>query len=113
MKKTLFWVVIVLISVTPSSCLLFKIYEDIYVFEHRNDERDIQGNVIIYVQNRTKEIIVVFNKERGYSLAQISYGDMQLINIKMGESIYVIGGNTNTQYLETVCDEDQKRYVIY
>ncbi|MDR1390747.1 MAG: hypothetical protein LBJ31_12325 [Treponema sp.] len=89
--------------------------DDMDIFSKRNDDNDYPGNVKIYVENRSEEIIVVFDKDyfEGIELARISIRKVQTINIEKGRTIYISGGNTRKQYMEIICDKDNETYYCF
>jgi hypothetical protein len=110
------------IMVVPSSCTLLQLTndvlqmaEDVNTFDTKNDDESYPGNVKIYIENRAKEIIVVYDYDffRGVELARIPMGGVQLINIKKGKTIYASGGSTKRPYSKIICDTDQEKYPIY
>jgi len=128
MKKVIFYILCVLFISTISSCKLLAVIIDIGTVtdtvSSNNKDNDIIGNVQIYIENKTDEIIVVFAKlkrtiyEKGnenmeIDLARIPKGKMKKINVKKGMEIYIIGGHTQRKYREIVCDIDQETIVIY
>ncbi|MDR0321969.1 MAG: hypothetical protein LBI28_10730 [Treponema sp.] len=117
MKKLLLLNFLVLITV--SSCLEFL--EVSRYARDSNRDNDIRGNVIIYVENRTRETVIVFAMRkrddveltRSAELARILEGGIQRINLQKGATINVIGGNSNRKYMEAICNQDQETFVIY
>jgi len=113
MKKLTFFTVTV--SMLLSSCVFFQIIDIIDATSDRNSENDIRGNVKIYIENKSREIIVVHNHGYGLGveLARISVNDLQIINIRRGSIVYVMYARTGDKIREIKCDEDQKHYIIY
>jgi hypothetical protein len=46
-------------------------------------------------------------------LARISIGEIKMINIEKGKTIFISGGNTRKKYLEIICEKDYERVVVW
>jgi hypothetical protein len=105
----------ILLSTTCFSCRLFIIMADTFSYVDRDNDNDIEGNVQIYIDNKTSETLVVFSRgyKTGAPLASISPGTMQKINVSKGSRVYISGGNTDNLYREILCESDQETYTIY
>jgi hypothetical protein len=129
MKRIIFYLFCILIIKIISSCTLLGFIYDVSntvdTVNSRDKDNDIIGNVQIYVENKTNEIIIVYakvektikNKDEDeiikIDLARIPKGKIQKINIKKGREIFIMGGNSQIKYLETICNSDQETFVIY
>jgi hypothetical protein len=96
--------------------------DDVNTFSSRNKEERIPDNVRIYIENNTKELLVVNliyfdimddRTEKIMEIARISKGESKMLNIKMGRTISVMGGNTRKIYLDEICEKDQETFVIW
>jgi hypothetical protein len=129
MKKTVFYILCVLTVSTASSCAFLAALIDMGQFvdtiSSNNKDDDVRGNVQVYINNKTDELLAVFAKVRKtihkeneneymeIDLARIPKGKEQKINVKKGTEIFIKGGHTQRVYREFVCDIDQETVVIY
>jgi len=113
---------LLLLSMNLFSCTLIKIVDDVHTISSRDKEDDIRGNIHVYIENKTNEIILVNivyldidGKKTGKSmeLARVSKSEIKMINISKGRRVSVTGGNTRKEYFETICENDYETFVIY
>jgi hypothetical protein len=108
MKKL--WLCIFLISITTSSCIEFL--KATKPYWETKDEDGVYGYYYkIYLENKTDEIVVVFYYD-GRRVGSIQKGKIKAFNIERGGSIYIIGRNSQRQYLSVICGRDQMTVII-
>jgi hypothetical protein len=99
-----------------SSCAvlitLFEIAEATAPYWKTDDKDDVLGyHYQIYIENKTDETIEVFYHD-GRKIASIQKGKIKKINVEKRNSIYIIGRNSQKQYLSIICDVHQATIII-
>jgi hypothetical protein len=99
-----------------SSCAvlitLFQIAEATAPYWKTDDKDGVLGYYYqIYVENKTDETIIIFYYD-GARLDNIQKGKTKKLNVRKRSSIYIIGKDSQKQYLSTTCNVDQAIIVI-
>ena len=122
MNKICLYLFFVILSINTCSCTMIRIMDDINTFSSRNKEEHISGNIFVYIDNRTNELLVVYliyfdiiddKIERSMEIARVSKGETKMVNIKTGRAISVMGGNTRKTYIKQICEKDQETFTIW
>jgi hypothetical protein len=129
MNKIFLFLFTAILSLNLFSCAFLKLVSGINTLSSVkkelssvNKEDDIQGNIHVYIENKTDEIILVNHiyldiggEKTGKSLelGRVSKSEIKMLNIKKGITIFFIGGNTRKVYFETICEKDYETFVIW
>jgi hypothetical protein len=93
-----------------SSCLLF--ITETAPYGKTDDKDGVLGYYYeIYIENKTDETIEVFSYD-GIRLGSIQINKINKFNVEKRSSIYIIGKNSQKQYLYIICNMDQARIVV-
>jgi hypothetical protein len=65
----------------------------------------------IYVENKTDETIKVFYRD-GRKIGNIKKGKIKNFNVEKRSSIYIIGKDSQRQYLTIVCNWDKMEIIV-
>ena len=107
------WLCIFLISIAISSCVLVQ---DFFVATEPYWETDKEDGVLgyhykVYVENKVDEKITIFYYD-GRRLGSVRKGKIKVFNVEKNNSIYIIGKNSQNQYLSAIRVWDQMTIVI-
>jgi uncharacterized protein YpmB len=99
-----------------SSCILLKGYlgfmEATAPYWETDDKDGVLGYYYrIHVENKTDETIVVYYRD-GSRVGSINKNKIKHFNIYKNRYIYIIGQNSQKQYLLVMCGTDQETFII-
>jgi hypothetical protein len=95
-----------------SSCLLFQFFEATAPYWETDNEDGVLGyHYKVYVENKTDETIKVFYRD-GRKIGNIRKGKIKKFSVEKRSSIYIIGKDSQRQYLTIVCSWDEMEIIV-